>query len=109
MAFHGNDESANSFNHGNYVEQIYAFAENNKKLARHLETSTMFSGLSNRIQNDLIEAVVKMIRNDINEALFVVVEVDEKTDVTQKTQIFVIFRYLRLRIKSRKLFWSLMM
>ena len=58
----------------------------------------MFSGLSNRIQNDLIEAVGEVIRNDIqneiNAASFVAVEVDETTDVTNKAQISVILRYV---------------
>ena len=46
----------------------------------------MFSGLSNRIQNDLIESVAEVaqsdIMKDISEASFVAVEVDETTDVT---------------------------
>ena len=98
LAFCGNDESATLFNRGNYVKLIYAFAENNKRISRHLETSTVFSGLSNRIQNDIIEAVAEDIqtdiRKDINKASFVAVEVDEATDVTQKAQISVIFRYV---------------
>ena len=49
LTFRGNDESMTSFNHGNCVELIYAFAENDKKISRHLETSTVFSGLSSRI------------------------------------------------------------
>lgn len=58
----------------------------------------MFSGLSNKIQNDLIEAVGDVIRNDIKKetdaAPFVAVEVDETTDVTNKAQISVILRYV---------------
>ena len=57
LAFRRNNESATSFNRGNYVELIYAFAENDEGIFRHLETSTVFSGLSNQIQNDIIEAV----------------------------------------------------
>lgn len=98
LAFRGNDESASSSNRGNYVELLHAFAEKDEKLARHLETSTVFSGLSNRIQNDLIEAVGDVIRNDIKEdinaAPFVAVEVDETTDVTNKAQVSVILRYV---------------
>ena len=63
-----------------------------------METSTVFSGFSNRIQSDIIEAVAEVIqtniRKDINKASFVAVEVDEMTDVTQKAQISVIFRYV---------------
>ena len=98
MAYRGNDESATSFNRGNYVELIYAFAENDERISRHLETSTVFSGLSNRIQNDISEAVAEVIltdiRNDINKASFIAVEVNETIDVTQKAQISVIFRYI---------------
>ena len=98
LAFCGNDESASSSNRGNYVELVHAFAEKDERLARHLETATVFSGLSNRIQNDLIEAVGDVIRNDIkkeiNAAPFVAVEVDETTDVTNKAQISVILRYV---------------
>ena len=60
LAFRGNNESQNSFNRGNYVELIYAFAENDQRLARHFKTSSVFSGLSNRIQNDLIESVAEV-------------------------------------------------
>ena len=98
MAFRGNDESASSSNRGNYVELLHAFAEKDDKLARHLETSTVFSGVSNRIQNDLIEAIGDVIRNytltEINAAPFVAVEVDETTVVTNKAQISVILRYV---------------
>uniref|UniRef100_A0A3Q2DQ75 DUF4371 domain-containing protein n=1 Tax=Cyprinodon variegatus TaxID=28743 RepID=A0A3Q2DQ75_CYPVA len=98
LAFRGNDESKGSANCGNYVELLHVFAENDDRLARHLETSTVFSGLSNRIQNELIEAVGDVIRNDIKQdisaAPFVAVEVDETTDVTSKAQISVILRYV---------------
>ncbi|KAJ4930678.1 hypothetical protein JOQ06_024986 [Pogonophryne albipinna] len=98
LAFRGNDESAKSSNRGNYVELLHAFAEKDETLARHLETSTVFSGLSNRIQNDLIEAVSDVIKNDIrheiNAAPFVGVEVNETTDVTNKAQVSVILRYV---------------
>lgn len=90
LGFRGNDESASSVNRGNYVELVYAFAEENEKLAKQLETSTVFYGLSNRIQNDLIEAVGEVIRNnmieEISKASFVAVEVDETTDITTKAQ-----------------------
>lgn len=98
LAFRGNDESTGSANRGNYVELLHAFAEKDDRLARHLESSTVFSGFSNRIKNDLIEAVGDVIRNDIKEEIgaapFVAVEVDETTDVTNQAQISVILRYV---------------
>ena len=50
----------------------------------------MYSGFSNIIQNDLIPAIGDVVRYDIKEvsaAPFVVAEVDESTDVTNKAQI----------------------
>ena len=65
----------------------FAFAENDERISRHLQTSTVFSGLNNQIKNDIIEAVAEVIRTDIrkdiNKASFVAVEVDETTDITQ--------------------------
>lgn len=98
LAFRGNDDSASSSNRGNYVELLHAFAEKDERLARHLETSTLFSGWSNGIHNDLIEAMSDVIRSDIKKdidaAPFVAVEVDETTDATNKAQISVILRYV---------------
>jgi len=64
-----------------------------KDYLRHLETSTVFSGFSIIIQNDLIAAIGDVVRYDIKEisaAPFVAAEVDESTDVTNKAQISVI-------------------
>ena len=98
LAFCKNDKSAISLNCGNYVELIYAFAENNESISRHLKTSTVFSALSNRKQNEIIEAAAEVIRTDIrkdiNIAFFVSAKVDETKDITQKAQISVIFRYV---------------
>ncbi|XP_053467751.1 uncharacterized protein LOC128599809 isoform X1 [Ictalurus furcatus] len=100
LAFGANDESTSSPTRSNYVELLHAFAEKDDGLARHLETSSVFSGSSNRIQNDLIDVISDVIRNDIkreiNAALFVAVEVDETTDVTDKAQISVILRYVAI-------------
>jgi len=87
LAFRSNDESLTFSNRGNYVELLHTLAAKGERLARHLETSTVFSGFSNIIQNDLIEAIGDVIRYDIKEisaAPFVVAEVDESTIVTNK-------------------------
>ena len=79
-----NDESATSFNRCKYVELIYAFAENDERISRHLKASSVFSALSNQMQNDIIEAVAEIIRadirKDINKTPFVAVGVYETTD-----------------------------
>lgn len=58
----------------------------------------MFSDLSNRIQNNFVEAVGEVIRNyikkEINAAPFVAIEVDEKIDITNKAQISLILHHV---------------
>jgi len=71
------------------VELLHTLAAKDERLSRHLETSTLFSGLS-IMQDDLIEAIGDAIRYDIKEisaAPFVAAEVNESTDVTNKAQI----------------------
>jgi len=65
LAFCSNDETSISSNRGNYVEFLHTLAAKDKRLARHLETSTVFSGFSNIIQNDLIAAIGDGVRYDI--------------------------------------------
>jgi len=93
LAVCSNDESSIFSNRGNYVELLHNLAAKDERLSRHLETSTVFSGFSIIIQNDLIAVIGDMVRYDIKEisaAPFVAAEVDESTDVTNKAQISVI-------------------
>ena len=75
------------------MELLHTLAAKDERSARHIETSTVFSGFSNIIQNDLIAAIGDVVRYDIKEistAPFVAAEVDESTDATNKAQISVI-------------------
>jgi len=49
------------------VELLHTLAGKDERLARHLETSTVFSGFSNIIQKDLIAAIGDVVRYDIKE------------------------------------------
>ena len=72
------------------MEHLHTLAAKDERLARHLETSTVFSGFSNIIQNDLIAAIGDVVRYDIKEIRavpFVAAEVDESTDVTNKADL----------------------
>ncbi|KAJ4425750.1 hypothetical protein ANN_27946 [Periplaneta americana] len=63
-------------------------------LKAHLETSTAFKGMYNRIQNDLIEAVAKSLPEEIKLANHVAVLVDETTDVSNTAQFSIVLRYV---------------
>lgn len=67
-------------------------------LAEHSETSTVFKGLSNHIQNDLLEAVssslLVTIKEDVKNATFVAVMVDETTNISNKAQFSIVLCYI---------------
>lgn len=98
LAFRGNDEREESENKGNYVELLNLIAKYDTKLENHLKTSTIFKGTSNNIQNDLINAISNVISDnidkEIDKANFVSVMLDETTDITKKSQLSVVFRYV---------------
>lgn len=68
------------------------------KLSGHLETSTVFTGLSGDIQNDLIQSIsntlLKIIKIEIQNTDFVSIIMDETTDIVSKSQLTTILRYM---------------
>ena len=49
------------------MELLQTLAAKDERLVRHLETSTVLSGFSNIIQNDLTAAIDDAVRCDIKE------------------------------------------
>jgi hypothetical protein len=68
----------------------------NKKL--HKSIQNKFSGLSKTIQNDLItyisEYIFSYIKQEIKQLMFYSVQIDDTIDITQKTQCFIILRFV---------------
>ncbi|XP_077294399.1 zinc finger MYM-type protein 1-like [Arctopsyche grandis] len=94
----GHFEHQESENRGNYIELLYLLSESDIKLKTHLDNSTVFTGLSNHIQNDLVSAISKVlldeIKTEIRASKFVSIIVDESTDISRKAQLSTIFRYV---------------
>lgn len=99
LAFRGGRENVNSENRGNSVELLYLVSESDQKLKDHLRNATVFTGISNHIQNDLIQAIgytlLHEIKKEISQTSFVAVIVDESTDNTKKAQLSTVLRYVR--------------
>ena len=55
LPFRGHAEDKNSENRGNYVELVSLLGKYDDILGRHLQAATVFSGLSNHIQNYIID------------------------------------------------------
>jgi len=65
LAFRGHFEGNGSINRGYYIELVNLLGKYNTTLGNHLESSTVFSGLSNNIQNDLINSISIILINEI--------------------------------------------
>lgn len=98
LAFRGHDEGEESENKGNYKELLSLFAKRDDIFRHHLETSTVFSGVSSVIQNDIIEAIsnfmIKEIKNELHRTKFVSIIIDETSDVSNKEQLSTVLRYV---------------
>lgn len=97
LPFRGHNENKNSVNKGNYMELLISNQEFDPLLQEHLDTSTIFRGTSVSIQNDLINAVADIIKNEIfNEiqnSQYVAIMLDETTDISNKSQLSTVLRY----------------
>lgn len=98
LAFRGHRENTESLNKGNYLELLDLLAQEEQFLKDHFITSSIFKGTSNTIQNDLIQCVTKVLNSkilkEIKSANFVSVQADETTDVSCRSQMSLIFRYV---------------
>lgn len=95
LAFRGHDETESSANKGNYRELAEVIARYDALLAQHMESSTVFTGMSRTIQNDLITAIASSnkseIKSEVDAAPFFSWQMDETTD---HSQLSVIVRYV---------------
>ncbi|KAL1281285.1 hypothetical protein QQF64_000088 [Cirrhinus molitorella] len=98
LSFRGHDESSESSNKGNYREFTETLAKYDSILSTQFESSTVFSGMSHTIQNDLISALAAtisdQIRDEIQDAPFFGWQADETTDISCRAQLSVIVRYV---------------
>lgn len=94
---------------GIYVGLINFAAELDAALAIHMKGSQVFKGTSKSIQNDLLDAMLQIykqeILKEIKSANFIALEADETTDTSNDQQMVVIIRYMfNGRVLER--FWS---
>jgi hypothetical protein len=98
LALRGHNEKSDSENPGIFRGLINFSSELDNTLKLHLEQSTVFKGLSKIIQNEMLECMLFVIRqnikNEIKNADFFSVISDETTDVSAQFQMSIIFRYI---------------
>lgn len=97
VALRGHDESDSSLNPGIFKGLINFTAEIDVAMKEHLSTASVFKGTSKTIQNELLDCMLNVCReqilSEIRESQFVAIEADETTDVSNKCQMVLVFRY----------------
>lgn len=97
-SFRGHDESTGSLNRGNFIELLHLISKYDELLAHHLSTATVFTGTSNRIQNDILQSLnnilIAEIKKEVAETEFVAIMLDETSDISHKSQLSVVLRYI---------------
>jgi hypothetical protein len=93
----GHDNSSDSANPGVFQGLLEFSGKLDKNLKTHFETATMFKGNSKTIQNELLDCILEVCRAEIAAEImcekFLAVMSDDTTDVSEKTEEVVVFRY----------------
>lgn len=98
LAFRGHDETVDSANRGNYKDVCSLVASKDPTFRDFLDNK-VFSGTSGGIQNEIIECVQEQmmlrIKQEVSDAEFVSVMVDESTDSARLSQLSCALRYVK--------------
>lgn len=85
-------------------------AELDTALKINLENTTAFKWTSKIIQNDILDCILTVcqnqIKNEINQAEFLSIIVDEATDLSISSQMSIVFRYVLIDGSPVERFWS---
>ncbi|XP_018320022.1 uncharacterized protein LOC108733383 isoform X2 [Agrilus planipennis] len=109
LALRGYDETENSDNPDVFLGVVDFISELDLVMKEHLLKATAFQGTSKTIQNELLDAMLDVCRSDIKHQIrsstFLAIQADETTDVDNKKQIAIIFRYVHNGIITER-FWG---
>lgn len=109
LALRGHDETEDSLNRGIFKELINFSAELDNVLKEHLENSSVFKGTSKTIQNDILDCMLTVCKNEILKEVevadFLAIQCDETTDVSNHCQMAIILRYVKEH-SIREHFWT---
>ncbi|XLT58497.1 hypothetical protein HN873_051101, partial [Arachis hypogaea] len=93
LAFHGNDETDDSVNQGNFLELLNFLAQHNEEIGRTFKNvHENLKLIAPSIQKDIVRAAArkttKVIVDDLGDELFTVL-VDEARDISIKEKMSV--------------------
>ena len=105
----GHYETTNSDNPGVFRSILDFVCQCDSSPKMHLESGKVFKGISKTIQNELLESILeecqKKIKQEIAESDYLAVMCDDTTDVSEKPQMVIVFRF-EIKGKNFERFWS---
>jgi hypothetical protein len=110
LALRGHREGEDSSNPGIFLGLINFTAELDSALKLDLDNSTVFKGTSKTIQNELLQCMLKLVREEINNEIqksnYVALIADETIDVSNSVQLVTLFRYIDSEGNVCEKFWG---
>jgi hypothetical protein len=99
ISVQGHNESEKSLNRGVFLDLVNEVAKLDSHLNKQLQDSKVSKYTSTTIQNELLDRIYDVYREalqgDINTAMFVSVQADETTDISNKTQLFSVLLWVQ--------------
>ncbi|XP_068423358.1 zinc finger MYM-type protein 1-like [Clinocottus analis] len=93
----GHDESQNSDNPGMFC-LVDAVASLDSALKEHLQGATVFKETSKTVQNELLDCMLSVVREqiirEVQSSDFLSIQADETTDMSAQTQLALVLRYI---------------
>lgn len=98
LALRGHDERNESINPGIFLGLVSYTRQIDSVFDEFLKNATVVQNTSKIIQNELLNSInnvyLELIKNEIAETNFVAIQADETTDISCKSQLVVILRYI---------------
>ena len=109
LPLRGHDESVSSTNPGVFRGLVDLVSQFDSALKSHLESNSLFKGISKTVQNEILNSMFEVcreeIQNEIKSSEFLAVMTDETTDISEKSQVVITFRYVK-KDKPVERFWG---
>ncbi|KAK0152292.1 Zinc finger MYM-type protein 1 [Merluccius polli] len=98
LALRGHDESESSDNPGIFCGLVDFVASLDNALEEHLENATVFKGTSKTVQNELLDCMLSVVREQIikeaQKSDFLSIQADETMDISTQNQLVLVLRYI---------------
>ncbi|GLV33389.1 hypothetical protein CBL_20135, partial [Carabus blaptoides fortunei] len=99
LPLRGHDETVDSNNRGVFLDMVSYTATLDSVLNDHLENSKVAKGTSKTNKNGILDCMYKVyieeIKSEIDKANFVSLQANETTDVSCRSQLVIILRYIK--------------